>query len=196
MLITTVIAGRSWEGVSKPNRASTAHFFLSLFGLALVLTLHTIHCKVTFTCVLSDPREKIRTIPWLQNSSPGHLLFLHWCKLFFLLCLSQQAFRAAFSPWFLFLTLESCQLRGCWEVANWLSRIVVLQFCAWKGLCAASAENSAGVLWGEHFLWTGGQMSPTSDTLLECLWRKYTLVEWLLLYFPVIYLGASLTSNK
>lgn len=59
-------------------------FFFSLFGLALVLTLHTIHCKVTFTCVLSDPREKIRTIPRLQKPSPDHLLFLHWRKLFFL----------------------------------------------------------------------------------------------------------------
>lgn len=32
-----------WEGVSKPDKASAAHFFFSLFGLALVLTLHTIH---------------------------------------------------------------------------------------------------------------------------------------------------------
>lgn len=58
--------------------------FFSLFGLAVVLALHTIHCKVTFTCVLSDPCEKIRTISRLQNPSAGHLLFLHWCKLFFL----------------------------------------------------------------------------------------------------------------
>lgn len=60
------------------------NIFFSLFGLALVLTLHTIHCKVTFTCVLSGPREKIRTIPQLQKPSPAHLPFLHWHKLFFL----------------------------------------------------------------------------------------------------------------
>lgn len=67
MFVTAVIAGRSWEGVSKPDKASAAHFF-SLFVLALVLTPHTIHCKVTLTCTVSDRHEKIRTIPRITKN--------------------------------------------------------------------------------------------------------------------------------
>lgn len=161
MFITAVIAGRVYQ--SQRGRLQLICFFLPVW---VGLGSNPAHHSWTFTCVFPDPHEKMRTIPRLQNLSAGHSLFLHCCKLFFLTSVLITAdIWGCLQPLTLVPFTLSCQLEG---VADWLSRIVVLQFSARKGLCA---ENSAGLLWGENFLGIGGQMSPTSD-ILECLWGK------------------------
>lgn len=142
-----------WEGVSKPDRAVCSSFFFLLVWVGL--GSNPAHHSLTFTYVLPDPHEKVRTIPQLQNPSPGHLLFLHCCKLFFLTSvLITAGIWGCLQPLTLLPFTLSCQLKGCWEVADWLSRIVVLQFSAWKGLCAASVQkivlrfSGGSISWG------------------------------------------------
>lgn len=89
-------------------------------------------------------------------------------------------------------------LGGCLELP--LTGSAELWFCSFLHgkvtVTSLSAESSAVVFCGEHFSWVGGKMSPTSDTLLECLGEKNTLVAWLLLNFPIIYLGASFKEGE
>lgn len=173
MFTTAVIVGRSCEGVSKPDKESAAHFF-SLFVLTLVLIPHTIQCKVTFTCMLSDPREEIGIIPMVTkkshqvtNWSQTHTAFL---------CLSQRAFRAALSLTLAPHTVISVQRvpGGCLELP--LTGLAELWFCSFLHgkvtVPSLRVETSAVDVCGEHILWMGGKMSPTSDTLLEYLRGK------------------------
>lgn len=141
-----------WEGVSKPDKASAPHvFFLPVW---VGLGSNPAHHSLTFTCVLPDPHQKMRTIPRFQNPSPGHLLFLHWGNLFFLTyVLLTAGIWGCLQPLTLVPFTLSCQLKGCWEVADWLSRIIVQQFSAWKDLCVASVQKTVLGFSGGSISW-------------------------------------------
>lgn len=88
-------------------------------------------------------------------------------------------------------------LGGCLEPPQTGS--AELRFCSFLHgkvtVTSLSAESSAVDFCGERFSWMGGKMSP-SNTLLQCLGEKNTLAAWLLVNFPIIYLGASFKEGK
>lgn len=160
-------AGRAYQ--SQIRRLQLIFFLPLWVGLGSNPVHHSLQSDFhlcAFWC------EKIRTIPWLQNPSPGHLLFLHWCKLFFLTSVLFTAdIWGCLQPLTLVpynVTSTPGVLGGCYLAQQNCSAV----FCMERSLCSLSSENSAGALWEEHFLWIGGQMSPTSDILLPYLWGK------------------------